>query len=182
MTSTATFPKHMKPALCYIWDSQIICLCLWSQHTKLSAVDIDQLWRQSRYRLRKPTQPCRTASRTQTGIFLLSGQTWRDTRQLSFHKLTSVLRLFQRQKLLKCSPTRNHGSTAMLKPCSGHKILHLSLGTYRPTSKHADAWGEALMRPNAGTRYLPWRDESSNDILTSKTSPVSPFFGIRLTY
>ena len=34
-------------------------------------------------------------------MILLRGQTWRDTRQLSFHTLTSVLRLFQRQKNVK---------------------------------------------------------------------------------
>ena len=56
--STATSPKPSKPVLCHIWDSQIICLCLWSQHMKLSAVDKDQLWRQSKYGLRKPPQHC----------------------------------------------------------------------------------------------------------------------------
>lgn len=34
------------------------------------------------YGLKKPLQPCRTASETQTGKFLLQGQTWRDKHQL----------------------------------------------------------------------------------------------------
>ena len=43
-----------------------------------------------------------------------AGQTWRDTHQLSFHTLTSVLRLFLRQKLSKWSSTRWQGEDAGL--------------------------------------------------------------------
>lgn len=49
------------------------------------AVHKDHPQRQSKFGLRKPPQPCRTALKIQIREFSLRGQTWRDTHQLSLH-------------------------------------------------------------------------------------------------